>query len=105
MRVGQPRVPIAPRGTRRIVYCSDPSSILYNLLPNPVEPDDLRRWVDMLADSGVDTLLQDVYNQGYTVYWRSDSFQYDQREQHQAFLPMLNAGIQPFAVKAECIPA
>jgi len=98
MKTEKTEVSIAPRGTRRIVYCSDPSSILYNLLPNPVGPDDLRRWVDMLADSGVDTLLQDVYNQGYTVYWRSDSFQYDQREQHQKFLPMLDAGIQPLQV-------
>ena len=98
MKTEKTEVSIAPRGTRRIVYCSDPSSILVNLLPNPVEADDLRRWVDMLADSGVDTLLQDVYNQGYTVYWRSDSFQYDQRWQHQKFLPMLDAGIQPLQV-------
>lgn len=98
MMIQKTELPIAPRGTRRILYCSDPSSILLNLLPNPVEPDDLRRWVDMLADSGVDTLLQDVYNQGYTVYWRSDRFQYDQRAQHQAFLPMLDAGVQPLQV-------
>ena len=83
MKIEKTEVSIAPRGTRRIVYCSDPSSILVNLLPNPVEADDLRRWVDMLADSGVDTLLQDVYNQGYTVYWRSDQFQYDPRPQHR----------------------
>ena len=98
MSVEQPQVPLEPRGTRRIVYCSDPSSIVLNLLPNPVEPEDLRGWVDMLADSGVDTLLQDVYNQGYTVYWRSDRLQYDPREQHRPFLPMLDAGIQPLRV-------
>ncbi len=49
----------------------------------------------MVADSGVDTLVQDVYSQGWTVYWRSDRFQYDQREQHRRFLPMLEAGTQP----------
>ena len=61
VKVGETDVLIAPRGTRRILYCNDPSSILFvNLLPNPVEADDLRRWVDMVADSGVDTLLQDI---------------------------------------------
>ena len=40
---------IAPRGNCRILYVSDPSSIAMNLLPDPVQPDDLRRWVDMLA--------------------------------------------------------
>ena len=36
MKVAETKVPIAPRGTRRIIYCSDPSSIVVNLLPNPV---------------------------------------------------------------------
>jgi len=87
-----------PRGARRLLYVSDPSSIALNVLPDPVEPDDLRRWVDVLADSGVDTFVQDVYNQGFTVYWRSERLQYDQRDQHRRFLPMLDAGIQPLQV-------
>ena len=84
--------------TARLLYISDPSSIACDVLPDPVKPDDLRRWVDMLADAGVDTLVQDVYNQGFTVYWRSDRFQYDLREQHRRFLPMLDAGTQPLQV-------
>ena len=95
---GEPRAPIAPRGTRRIMYCSDPSSVAKHILPDPVKPDDLRSWVGTLADNGVDLLVQDVYNQGYTVYWQSERFQYDQREQHRRFLPMLDAGIQPLQV-------
>ncbi len=70
MAVGQAEVPIAPRGTRRIHFVSDPSSIAVGLLPDPVEADDLRRWVDMLADSGVDILQQDAYHKGCTIYWR-----------------------------------
>ena len=92
------REPTGPRGERRFAYVNDPSSIARGILPDPVEPDDLRRWVDMLADGGVDTFVQDVYNQGFTVYWRSDRFQYDLREQHRRFLPMLDAGIQPLQV-------
>ncbi len=89
---------IAPRGARRIHFVSDPSSIAANVLPDPVEADDLRRWVDMLADSGVDSFQQDVYNKGCTAYWRSEEFQYDPRRQHRRFLPMLEAGIQPLQV-------
>ena len=48
-----------------------------NMLPDPAGPEDLRRWVDMDADSGADTLVQEVYNQGYAVYWKSDRIQYD----------------------------
>ena len=84
--------------TQRIIYVSDPSTIAFNLLPDPVEEDDLHRWVDMIADSCVDVLVQDVYNQGFTVYWRSDRFQYDQRAQHRRFLPMLDGGVQPLEV-------
>lgn len=96
--VGEAEVPIAPRGTQRIHFVSDPSSIAVGLLPDPVEADDLRRWVDMLADSGVDILQQDAYHKGCTIYWRSDQFQYDPRRQHKRFLPMLDAGIQPLQV-------
>ena len=91
----------APRGTRRIHFVSDPSSITANVLPDPAGVDDLRRLVDMIADSGVDSFQQDVYNKGCTVYWRSDEFQYDQREQHRRFLPLLEAGTQPLQVLIE----
>ena len=87
-----------PRGTQRIHFVSDPSSIAVGLLSDPAEPDELRRWVDMLADSGVDIMQQDAYHKGCTIYWRSDQFQYDPRRQHRRFLPMLDAGIQPLEV-------
>jgi hypothetical protein len=91
----QPCEHLSPRGARRIIYFSDPSSIATNLFPDPVRPDDLRRWVDMIADSGVDTFGQEVYNQGWAVYWQSARIQYDQRPQHQRFLPLLATGTQP----------
>ena len=86
-------VAMAPRVTRRIHFRSDPSSIAGGLRPDPGEVDDLRRWGDMLADSGVDIFQQDAYHKGCTVYWCSDQFQYDPRRQHRRFLPMLDAGI------------
>ena len=38
-----------PRGERRIVFNSDPSTIATSMLPDPVAAGDLRRWVDLLA--------------------------------------------------------
>ncbi|MBI1916303.1 MAG: family 10 glycosylhydrolase [Planctomycetes bacterium] len=87
-----------PRGQRRLLYVSDPSSIASNLFPDPVHAEDLRRWVDMLADSGIDTFNQEVYNQCWTNYWRSKRFEYDPRPQHRRFLPLLEKGTQPLAI-------
>src|SRR5262245_33530583 len=83
---------LKPRGKRRIVYVSDPSSIAISYLPDPTTENDLRRWVDDLADAGVDTFIQEAYTQGWTTYWRGDRHEYDARPQHRRFLPLLNAG-------------
>ena len=87
-----------PRGKRRILYVSDPSSIAMRYLPDPVSEEDLRSWVDDLATAKVDTFVQEVYTQGWTVYWRCDRFEYDARPQHRRFLPLLEEGIQPLDV-------
>ena len=52
--------PPTPRGDQRLLYVSDPSSIARKLLPDPVGEQDLRQWVDMVADSGVDIFAQEV---------------------------------------------
>jgi len=85
-------------GGCQVLYVSDPSTIARTLLPDPVREEDLRRWVDMLADSGVDVFDQEVFSQGWTVYWQSDTYEYDQRPQHRRFLPMLETGVQPLDV-------
>ena len=53
-----------PRGHNRILFVSDPSSVAINLLPDPVKEQHVRRWVNMLADSGVDMFNQEIYSQG-----------------------------------------
>ena len=90
-----------PRGDHRILYVSDPSSITTNLMPDPTEPDDLRRWVDTLADSGVDTFDQEVWSQGWTAYWRSETYEYDRRIHHRRYIPMLDRGIAPVQILIE----
>jgi hypothetical protein len=90
--------PPAPRGSRRIVYVSDPSSIAMHYLPDPTTEEDLRDWVGELAAARVDTFVQEAYTQGWTTYWRGDRFEYDARPQHRRFLPLLDKGIQPLQV-------
>ncbi len=92
---------ISPRGSRRIIYVSDPSSIASGYLPDPASEADLRRWVDELAHAQVDTFIQEAYTQGWTTYWRTDGFEYDARPQHRRFLPLLDEGIQPLEVLLE----
>ena len=87
-----------PRGKRRIIYISDPSSIARRYLPDPTGEDDLRNWVNDVADAGVDTLIQEAYTQGWTTYWRSERFEYDARPQHRRFLPLLDQGLQPLEI-------
>ena len=88
----------SPRGDQRIIYISDPSSIVRSYLPEEPGEEDLRNWVDELADAGVDTFIQEAYTQGWTTYWRCDRFEYDKRPQHRCFLPLMEVGIQPLEV-------
>jgi hypothetical protein len=88
----------SPRGERRIVYVSDPSSIARRYLPDPTTEEDLRNWIDEVARARVDTFIQEAYTQGWTTYWRGDHFDYDARPQHRRFLPLLDAGVQPLEV-------
>ena len=87
--------------TYHIMYVNDPSTIARHYLPNPVTEESLRWLVDQAADGGADSFVQDVYSQGFTVYFRSPRFQFDPRIQHEAFLPLLDAGIQPIQVELD----
>ena len=104
-----------PRGERRLIYTSDPSNLAFyqvgqqvNHMPDaetarndPARPEDLVEWVDALAHHGVDTYAQAIYAQGWTVFFRSDRFEYDARPQHQRFVSMMDAGITPLEVLIE----
>ena len=88
----------SPRGERRIIYVSDPSSTARGYLPDPTSEEDLRAWVNDLADAGTDTFIQEAYTQGWTTYWSSDRFEYDARPQHSRFRQMIDSGVQPLDV-------
>ena len=88
----------SPRGEHRLLYVSDPSSIARRLLPDPTQEYHIRRWVDMVADSGVDLFEQEIFSQGWSAWWRSETTAYDQRFAHRRFLPLLDAGVQPLDI-------
>ena len=88
----------SPRGSRRILYVSDPSSIATRYLPDPATEESIRAWVDQLASARVDVFVQEAYTQGWTTYWRMDGLEYDARPQHRRFLPLLERGVQPLEV-------
>ena len=104
-----------PRGERRLIYTSDPSNLAFYQVGqqvahtpdaataqnDPARPEDLIEWVDALAHHGIDTYAQAIYAQGWTVFFRSDRFEYDARPQHQRFVSMMDAGITPLEVLIE----
>lgn len=104
-----------PRGKRRLLYTSDPSNLAFYQCGlqvgfltdaeaarrDPARAEDLAGWVDELARCEIDTFAQAVFSQGWTLYFRSDAFEYDARPQHQRFVPMLDAGVTPLEVLIE----
>jgi hypothetical protein len=86
---------------RPVLFNSDPSSIAKTYLPDPVNEDDLRRLIDMMADSGITHYCQEAYSQCCTAWWRCETYTYDHRPQHERFLPLLESGVQPLEVLAD----
>ena len=85
------------QGMGRVVYVSDPSNTTA-LYSDPAQPDELRQWVRNLAAGGVDTYVQEVFSEAWSLFYRTELCQYDTREQHQRFVPMMDAGIVPLEV-------
>ena len=89
---------LQPRGTRRLVYNSDPSNATRHL-GDPTEPEELRRIVRLYAREGrIDTFIQEVFSQAMTHFWRTDKCPYDVRPNHQRFVPMMDGGVMPVEV-------
>ena len=58
-------------------------------------------FIDHVGTSDADVFVQEVYNAGWTMYFRSERFEYDARPQHRRFLPMMDDGIMPLQVMLE----
>ena len=93
---------LQPRGARRVVYCSDPSNTTRHLSEGRATPEELRRVVRNYADSGaIDTVVQEVFSQGWSHFWRGDTCEFDARPHHQRLVPMMDDGVMPVEVYIE----
>ena len=100
-----------PSRNWEMVYVSDPSNVAdYDFDPGdprplitsqPATSTELDRFIDHVATSNADVFVQEVYNAGWTMYFRSEHFEYDARHQHRRFLPMMDEGIMPVQVMLE----
>ena len=89
---------LAPRGTRRVVYNSDPSNTTRHL-SEPAKPEELRQVVRNYAAKGaIDTLVQEIWHQGWSEFWRTDKCGYDARDPHRRLVPMMDDGVMPIEV-------
>ena len=90
---------LAPRGTRRVIYNSDLSNTTCHLSEPEAKPDELREVVRNYATEGaIDTLVQEIWHQGWSTFWRTNKCSYDSRLQHQRLVPMMDAGVVPVEV-------
>ncbi|MCZ6633914.1 MAG: family 10 glycosylhydrolase [bacterium] len=90
---------LKPRDTRRLIYNSDPSNTTSHLSDPAAQPKELRQIVRNYAqEGGIDTLVQEVFAEAMTMFWRTDKCPYDIRYQHQRMVPMMDNGVMPVEV-------
>ena len=64
---------LQPRGTRRLIYVSDPSNTTSHLSVPAAKPEELRQIVRNYASAGsIDTLVQEIFAEAMTMFWRTD---------------------------------
>ena len=87
---------LTPRGTRRWIYNSDPSNTTRHLSEPAAHPDELRQIVRNYArEAHIDTLVQEIWQQCWTDFWKTDKCRYDTRPQHQRLVPIMDTGVMP----------
>ena len=91
--------PIKPKGDIRLLFVADISSHAREpFTSDPATPEQIERLVDHFALSGADALGQEVFGQGWVTYFRSDTYEFDQRPQHRRWIPLLDQGINPIEI-------
>ena len=88
---------LKPRGTRRIIYVSDPSNTTSHL-GDPTTEEELRNVVRNYARGEIDTVVQEIFAECMTMFWRNDICPYDIRPHHQRMVPMMDGGTMPVEV-------
>ena len=85
---------LAPRGDRRLIYVSDPSNTTSHL-SDPTTEDELRTVIQNYTLGGIDTVVQEIFAECMTMFWRTDLLPYDIRPHHQRMVPMMDGGVMP----------
>ena len=94
--------PASPRGDIRLLFAADLSSYAREpFASDPATPEQIHGLVDDLALSGADAFGQEVFGQGWVLHFYSDTYEYDQRPQHQRWMSMLDQGINPIEIFCE----
>ena len=89
---------LSPRGKRRVIYVSDLSNTTCHM-SEPATADELRHIVRNYADLGsIDTLVQEIWHQGWSTFWRTELCPYDSRFQHKRLEPLMDAGTMPVEI-------
>ncbi len=92
---------LGPRGTRRIIHCSDMGSHFGQgdwLFGDPTTPEELRRWIRAIAHGGADAYVSEVYFDGLCMYYRSDRCEMWDNPRYHRFNAMMDAGTMPLEV-------
>ena len=93
MKLGE----LKPRGNRRLIYVSDPSNTTSHL-SDPVQEDELRQIIRNYTLGGIDTVVQEVFAECMTMFWRTGLVPYDIRPHHQTMVPMMDRGTMPVEI-------
>lgn len=93
MKLGE----LKPRGDRRLIYVSDPSNTTSHL-STPPDEEEFRRIIRNYTLGGIDTVVQEVFAECMTMFWRTDLVPFDLRPQHQAMVPMMDSGTMPVEI-------
>lgn len=92
---------LTPRGPWRVLHTSDMGTYFQTgtwLFGDPATPDDIRAWIAQLAESSVDAYVQEIYFDGYSMFYRTDRCDYWETENLQRFDRMLDEGVIPLEI-------
>ena len=89
---------LKPRGTRRLIYNSDPSNTTRHLSEPAAKEEELRQVVRNYVTGAIDTVVQEVWSQSMTSFFRTDKFPYTPKPNHQKLVPMMDEGVMPIEI-------
>ena len=87
-----------PRGTRRLIYNSDPSNTTRHLSEPAAKEEELRQVVRYYVKGSIDTVVQEIWSQSMTSFFRTDKFPYTPKPNHQKLVPMMDEGVMPIEI-------